>query len=66
MMHPSIQGTRENLTEARGLCAASIPMTYNDTLALAAQFADDPDDWLDIVNQLLTIRWADGTPLVDR
>lgn len=41
-------------------------MTYNDTLALAAQFADDPDDWLDIVNQLLTIRWADGTPLVDR
>lgn len=40
-------------------------MTYDDALALAAEL-DDPDDYLDAVNDLLQMCWSDGTPLVDR
>lgn len=39
-------------------------MTYDDALHLAAAL-DDPDDYLDVVNDLLALRWTDGTAFVE-
>ncbi len=40
-------------------------MTYDEALAIAAT-VDDPDDYLDVVNDLLASHWTDGTPVIDQ
>lgn len=40
-------------------------MTIDDALALAAEL-DDPDDYLAAVTDLLSLRWTDGSRIVER
>lgn len=38
-------------------------MTYDEALEIAAAM-DDPDEYLQVVGDLLALRWSDGAPVV--
>jgi MoxR-like ATPase len=39
-------------------------MDYDDALAMAAETSETPEDFVEVVNALLALRWLDGRRVV--
>lgn len=58
----SADGTHKAVAMGPGLGIVRL-MTYDEALAVAAG-VDDPDDYLEVVNDMLLLRWRDGALVV--